>query len=543
MSLRPYQSEAKDAVNKYLAETDRNGLVSIPTAGGKTVIFSSLISDWVQTWPGTRVCILAHREELLAQAEDKLKRLWPDAPTGVWSAGLRRREGRRDILIAGIQSVHNRAFDLDPFDVIFVDEAHLVPNKSDTMYRRFLDDCRTANPRVRIIGFTATPYRLDGGPLWGEGKLFDDVIYEANIRSLIADGYLCPLRTRGGGDANISTAGVHIRNGDFAAGELEKAANAEKLVEAAADEVVAQGATRKAWLVFGCGIDHANNIAAKFRARGVELPTIYGDTNKDDRRAILGAFDAGRLRGVVNVDCLTTGLDVTRIDLIAVLRPTQSTSLWVQMVGRGLRLHPDKQDCLVLDFGGNALRHGPLDALRIRGKGAGKKTTDAEPAGKTCPACNEIVPAAVAMCPRCGHEFPPREIKHEAQASDAPLISTDAPATKKEKPLIVETCKVDDVLASSRVSYGRPSMLEIEYRCGLTRHREFVCVEHDGFARKKAEQWWSRRFPGEKAPKSVAECDLARVRDRVAALTESIVVRENGKFLNIVAHHFKEGSK
>ena len=193
MELRPYQRTCINAVNQYLRSSTGHPVVSIPTAGGKTIIFGTMIREWLEAWPGSRVCILAHRQELLTQAEDKIKAIWPEAPISVYSAGLKRRELTEDILIAGIQSIYKRADEIRSLDIIILDEAHLTPNSSETMYRAFIDDLMGQNPALRVIGWTATPYRLDGGELAGpeEEKLFDHVCYEANINELIKDGYIC----------------------------------------------------------------------------------------------------------------------------------------------------------------------------------------------------------------------------------------------------------------------------------------------------------------------------------------------------------------
>jgi DNA repair protein RadD len=527
VNLRPYQSEAIDAVNAHLADTDSHSVVAIPTAGGKTVIFATMIADWLKAWPETRVCILAHRQELLTQAEAKIKMVWPEAPVSVWSAGLKRYEAQKSIVIAGIQSVYKRACEFDPFDIIIIDEAHLVPNTSDTMYRRFLKDAKLCNPHVRYVGWTATPYRLDGGDLCGPGKLFDEVCYEADIASLIDDKYLCPLRTKAT-VTKLDTAGIHTRQGDFIQSEMESKFNTDHLVQAACAEIIRKGEDRKAWLVFTCGVSHAFSVASELTARGVPSRVVVGDTDKEDRAQILADFDAGRLKCVVNVNCLTTGLDITRIDLIAVLRPTESTSLWVQMVGRGFRLHPDKQDCLILDFGQNALRHGPLNALRIKRKGDG--AGGAAPA-KTCPECEEIIAAASRVCPCCGYEFPARELKHEKEASNAPILTTSEPW---EVPVVSV-----DVAKHERA--GKPPSLRVTYRGELEQHREWVCFEHDGYARRKAEMWWRRRFPDQPVPATVDEA-LGNIflGQLLTQFTSSIRVKQEGRYTSVISVQLRE---
>lgn len=524
MNLRPYQREAIDAVNDHFATKDTNPLVVVPTAGGKTIIFATLIKEWLNhpEWSPPRVCILAHVRELLGQAETKLKAVWPDAPVGVWSAGMKRKEGSRQITIAGIQSIYKRAFDFDPFDVLLVDEAHLIPTSGEGMYRKFVDDCKLANPNIRVLGFTATPYRLDGGHIAQQDYVLNDVCYEANIGQLIEDGYLSKLRSKATATV-ISTEGVKVRQGEFLASDLERVANTDSMVSAAVAEIVEKGKERKAWLIFCCGVEHAWHVSAALKAQGIEAPVVTGDTKPDARAETLRRFDCGELQAVVNVNCLTTGLDVTRIDLIALLRPTKSTALYVQMVGRGFRLHHGKSDCLILDFGNNVRRHGPVDDVRI--KTALMDGDGGEAPTKECPTCAEIVHAAVLECPACGRQFPPREVKHEKHADAVQILSTDA--TPWEVPII-------EVDVEPHNKEGKLPSLRVAYRGTMETHREWVCLEHPGYAGLKAKRWWSRRF-GEPVPTTVADAmgDLF-LSHKLTKITKAIKVRRSGKYTEII---------
>lgn len=522
-SLRDYQQEAYDAVRQTLFETEDNGVVVCPTGGGKTVIFATLIRDFLQAWPSTRICVLAHRKELLCQAEDKILNVWPDAPTGIYSAGLRRREMNTPILIAGINSIWKKAYDLDPFDLIVIDEAHLVPADDETMYGKFLADCWRANPRVRFVGFTATPFRLDGGLIYGDGKMFSTLIYQADVKRLIDGGYLSPVRTKAP-ESQIDTDGVHVRRGDFVESELERAAL--DCVRPAVQEMVSLASSRSSWLVFACGVKHAEQVTeALHRDHGINAEIIVGGTADAKRDRILRDFDAGRVRVVVNVGCLTTGLDVTRIDCIACLRPTKSTSLWIQMVGRGMRLHPGKSDCLLLDFGGNIRRHGPIDNPKVPEPGAGGGVAPT----KTCPECFEVVAAGVLQCYSCGHTFPEREIKHETTAETMPALSHEHWIEQVTQ----VTCRVH------HKEGGTPS-LRVDYRCGFHVYSEWVCFGHSGFAREKACRWWKKRTGQSKTPISAADALLLLSRINLSEITESVRIKRNGKFEEIIDVKFRE---
>ena len=521
MNLRPYQRDCITAINNALATRDDNVLAVIPTAGGKTVVFSTMVQEWLQAWPTSRICVLAHVKELLTQAEDKLKKIWPNAPVGIWSAGIGRRERNCPITIAGIQSIYKRAFDFEPWDILIVDEAHLIPTNGEGMYRRFIKDARLMRPHLRVVGFTATPYRIAGGHIANPRHVLNHVCYEANVRNLIKDGFICQLTSKAG-ESVADTSAVPIQNGDFVQDALSSVVNTDALVSAAVREIVAKGQNRKCWLIFCVSVDHARHVSQELAVQGITAPVIVGETPPEERARLLEAYDKGEIRALCNVNVLTTGLDVTRIDMIAMLRPTQSTSLYIQMVGRGFRLHPGKENCLVLDLAGNIERHGPIDAVEVRTSGSGSKRDPSDPPAKMCPQCREMIAPATAQCPACGFEFPPREIVHDTKASTEPILSHP------------HTVAITDVETQIHKKEGKPDSLQVNYWDGKHEYREWVCLEHKGYAAMKAAQWWRRRFT-DPVPATVAEAkeDLyldTRIKERTAALT----VVKRGKYFEIL---------
>jgi DNA repair protein RadD len=214
LSLRPYQQAAIGAIYQYFAENHGHPLIVIPTAGGKSVVLASFIQGVLRQWPDQRILVVTHVRELIAQNHAEMMGLWPDAPAGIYSAGLARRQIGARVLFAGIQSIHRRAYDVQQCDLVLIDEAHLIPRTSDTMYRRFLDTLSCINPDLKVIGFTATPYRLDSGLLsQGKGRLFTDIAYEVSIRDLIDQGYLCPLVSKMT-NLTLDIGGVGSRGGE-----------------------------------------------------------------------------------------------------------------------------------------------------------------------------------------------------------------------------------------------------------------------------------------------------------------------------------------
>jgi DNA repair protein RadD len=520
LQLRPYQDEAKASVYGHLRTRDDNPCVVIPTAGGKTPVMASMCKDAVGLWNG-RVLILAHVKELLEQAADKLNAICPEVRFGVYSAGLRRRDTAHPVIVAGIQSVYKRACELDAFDLVVIDEAHMIPPDGDGMYRQFLADAKVVNPHLRIVGFTATPFRLKTGAICTPDGFLNHICYEVGVRELIVQGYLCPLITKAG-RTKADTSGLHVRGGEFVPREVEDLMDNDALVEAACAEIVEHTRSRNAVLIFASGVKHGeHNVSVLKNTHGIGCGFVTGDTPIDERDAVLARFKAGGLKYLCNVNVLTTGFDAPHIDCVALVRPTLSAGLYYQMVGRGFRLHASKANCLVLDFGGNVLRHGPVDQIRVKERDAGSGPAPA----KECPECHAVVAAGYARCPECGFEFPPPErTKHEAKASEAGILSGQITTTKHA---------VKDVFYSVHRKRGAgddaPRTMRVDYKVGFNDFKsEWVCIEHDGYARQKAMAWWKRRSP-EPMPDSAEDAVALAQAGRLAPTLEITVRSVTGE--------------
>lgn len=425
MQLRPYQRESIDALFEHWHDGGGNGLIVIPTGGGKSLIIATLLREVMTAWPLMRVGMITHTKELIAQNYAELIKVWPQAPAGIYSAGIGRRDTRHPILFCGVQSVWNKTDLIGRFDLLLIDEAHLISRNASTMYGKFLEALKARQPDLRVVGLTATPYRLDSGRLdKGPDRLFDKIVYEANVADLIADGYLSPLISKAT-HAEISTVGVHRRGGEFIPGELEAAAMSGDLVERAAAEIVSRGASRRAWLTFCTGIDHAAAMRDAIRRHRVSAEAIDGSMPAKERDRIIQSFRHGAIRCLTSVNVLSIGFNVPHVDLVALLRPTESAGLYIQQVGRGFRKAPGKTNALILDFAGNVRKHGPVDAVTTpggaKGKGDGKEG-DPQVLAKTCPNCETIVALRVMQCPDCGHEWH-AEPKHEARPQDVDILS------------------------------------------------------------------------------------------------------------------------
>ena len=524
MELRTYQREAVDSIYRYFERNTGNPLVVIPTAGGKSFIMAAFIKEILETWHDQRILILTHVKELIQQNYIELIGHWALAPAGIYSAGLNRREAHAQILFAGIQSVHRRAEELQGFDLILIDESHLVPRKSDTMYRRFLDDMLAINEKVKIIGLTATHYRLDSGLLTeGDARIFTDVAYEVPVKRLIDEGFLSPLITKAP-NTKLDVSGVHTRGGEFINSELQKAVDLKETNERAVSEIIFYGRDRKSWLVFCTGVQHAYNVRDALRECNIVAETVTGETNLLERDYILTGFKAGEIRVITNCDILTTGFNAPNTDLLAILRPTQSTGLYVQIAGRGMRVAPGKENCLVLDFAGNIERHGPID--RVNPYDPSHNGNGQAPV-KVCPGCRSVIFAGFRHCPDCNHEFPPPMRELNPAASTKPIIS------QKESYWV----NIEKIRYSRHTKVGKPDSLRVDYfENTLSWYSEWICLEHVGFAAKKARAWWERHG----GDPEVATITQALQAAEYLKQSSRIYVQEDGKYWRVLRHRFDE---
>lgn len=478
--LRDYQREAVDGLYNYWAsKSGHNPLIVAPTGSGKTAIIAQIVKD-AMAFAGTRVMIVTHVKELLEQGANGLLKMYPEADFGVYSAGLKQKVLDRPITFAGIQSVWERAYDIVPApDLILIDEAHMLPKNTETRYNRFIADLKVCNPAIKVVGLTATPYRLDSGYLHkGEGAIFDGIAYDIPIDMLMEQGYLSPVISKGGLN-QIDLTNVKKRGGEFIESDLATAASDPELVRKTVEEIVELSEDRKSWLVFSSGVNHAHMLADEFGNHDIEVEVITGSDSSAVRETTIADFKSGEIKCLINVNVLTTGFDHPAVDVVALVRATASTGLYVQMIGRGTRIAEGKTDCLVLDFGANVERHGFIDKVKPKDKSA-KAEEGAAPV-KQCEACQTMCPAAALQCHVCGHEFPPRTLNHGSKSYDGAMLSGQVKA---------EWVDVDSVLYHRHRKEGKPDSVKVTYYCGMRSVNEWLCPNHGGYA---ASRYQARR--------------------------------------------------
>lgn len=498
MPLRWYQEASVNAVFAYLHRNKKgNPLVVLPTGAGKTHVIAEICRQCVG-W-GLRVLVITHQKELIEQNHAKLQLAAPDVSIGIHCAGLKSRATREPVIVGSVQSIINRLDRFEDFDLIVVDEAHLIPPADDSMYQKVLGTFCNRNPKLRIVGLTATPYRLDYGPIARPDGTLTDVCYEVNVRELIDHDppYLSRLVNKSSAHS-VDLSGVKITAGDYNEAEMADIFSRQDVVEAACHEIASRTVDRKGVLLFCTNIAHAEYVADTLAFEtSLSCGLVHSRMSMPEREKQLGAFARQELKYIANVNVLTTGFDATHIDCIVLLRGTMSPGLYAQMCGRGLRIHPGKKDCLILDYAHNIERHGPIDRVVPPGK---KNQTNGkgEAPAKVCPNCHTVVMLGTLICPDCKHVFEsnlPDIDPHADTASDADPLSKTAADYSEWREVVGMGCYKHSKKGVSLDS-GHPMSMRVTYWLGMTESvSEWICLEHPkgGFARRKAEKWWAKR--------------------------------------------------
>ena len=409
MALRDYQVKAIRETYKWLYEHEGNPCIVAPTGSGKAHIIAGFCEDILRRNKNAKILVLSHVKELLVQDAEKIRLAWPQAPIGIYSAGLGTKE-TDSITVAGIQSIWRKPEELGRIDVVIVDEAHMIQNEDEGMYRRLLSSLHEMNPKMRMIGLTATPYRLGQGLLTeGDNAIFQALIEPVTIEELVQRKFLARL-TSTFTDLKMNVEGIKKVQGDYEKQELESRVNNSDINAKVVSETIRRAGDRTAWLVFCVSISHAEKMRDEFIAQGVRAEAITSKTTSEERARIFADFKAGKIRAVTNVGVATTGFDYPDIDVIVMARPTLSPGLYIQMSGRGMRIKSPghHQDCLVLDFAGNIARHGAVTKIippRRTVKAGKKSSQDLGDMFKICPKCHKTIMKRARECVHCGYIF------------------------------------------------------------------------------------------------------------------------------------------
>jgi DNA repair protein RadD len=541
MKLRHYQQSAVDGLfNFFKTNKTGNPLIICPTASGKSVIQAAFIR-LAFSFPGQKWILLSHVMELIEQNHARLLSYWPDAQAGIYCAALKRKDFTYPITVASIQSIYKVAHHFGHVDGIIIDECHLVGDSQSGMYRQFIESLQNYNPRLRVIGMTATAFRLKTGMLTeGKDRLFTDVAYEIPITTLLKEGWIVPLLSKCSPSVKIDLSKIKLKAGDFDQVQMENAFDQDAITRKVLDEVGIQGADRKSWLFFASGIHHAMHLRDELRKRGITAEVISKDTPTAERAQILADYKQYKIRAVLNYATLTTGFDAPNIDLIVVLRGTKSAGLWMQILGRGLRLlgltlndsiENGKPNCKVLDDGGNLDRFGPINLISAKpqaesfskegnGGGISKAPT------KQCPICHETQLIYNANCLDCGHKFPLFQAKHGVIAATGDFIDIGG-----SPEMAVETLKINSVTYCIHHSKAGNDTLKATYVSGINVIHEYISFDSVAAARRSMIWWKSRATNFHDSPNSTHEA-FDRINELKTPL--EIAVRKEGKKYEVI---------
>jgi DNA repair protein RadD len=417
MQLRDYQQKSIDMTYDFIRKNPgKNPCIVLSTGSGKSIICGKLCADAINI----KTLVLAPSKELIEQNYEKIVACIdsPAPPVGIFSASL----GLKmidHITVASIQSIIKSADKLGVIDLVIVDECHLISHKQMGAYRKLIDILQSKNKKLVVIGLTATPFRLGHGYIHhGADTVFDHLIEPVSFTDLVAKGYLAPLRSKSTGYM-IDTSKVKKRGGEFIEKELQATVDIDKNNERIAEIIVQKSGNTKHWLVFCTGVKHAEHMSIALNNLGIRSAYLHGGHSKKERELIISEFTSGKIAALCNCEILTTGFDFPDIDLVAMVRPTMSTVIYVQAAGRGTRTKSHTDHCIYLDFGGNIDRHGPITNLIPPRRGG---NGDGEAPVKLCPQCSEILHLSCMLCPDCGYVFPQLNKLEKLRLSNADIM-------------------------------------------------------------------------------------------------------------------------
>lgn len=382
MKLRPYQQAGVRVMMNALRSGD-SALCVAATGAGKTEMFIDLIKQAKCT-----TAVLMGRDKLVEQTARRVRAVMPDA--AVWSAG----QGEKRVSDTTVVSVHSAdALTIPGLRLVIIDEAH---NANSGRYARFFE----RHPEVKVAGFTATPWR-GARPIYGDDELFKCINYKVGLLKLINEGYLVRPVLKGMPEG-FDTSSLTVRGGEFVMSELAQLTSDKgKVINQVKDAIPRLEGRNK--IVWTCTtIEHAAQVDAALQAMGEQSVLVHSKVRDVDYA--MDCFEKGPFRHAVSVMMLSEGIDIPSVDAIVLMRPTRSPTLMVQTIGRGLRLHEGKDDCVILDYGQVIANCGPVNDPYINTAPKGACREQHKPTIRVCPECLGYVPADEPVCPDCGHE-------------------------------------------------------------------------------------------------------------------------------------------
>ena len=399
LKLRDYQDQCVKDTMKSLIEIKGNPVIEMATGLGKSITIAGIVMECRLTWSAINVLVLCHRAKLVEQDAEKFVAL--GMIPSIYCAELNRKEVGQ-FTIGTILSVANNAQLFQDVHLVIVDEVQTINNEDEGVYRKFLSGL----PKAKIIGLSATPYRLKGGAVYGKGRLFSHRCFKMGFAEGVKRGFLTPPINY---DANWEDKydDIRITAGDFNQKDINS--HFTKIVDRSCVDLSNRMKNRHYVLVFACSIAHAEAIVTCLRSLGEQARVYHSEMGIIEDKMTITAFQNRQFKYLVSIDKLGVGFDAPFVDGLGIMRPTMSRGLAIQMLGRGSRLYPDKTNFLVADYAGNIVRHNLLnpDLYDVPYEEIKKVRKTGDAPHKTCPNCQAILGTRVNVCD-CGYKFPPK---------------------------------------------------------------------------------------------------------------------------------------
>ena len=502
MNLRQYQDNCNATLMAHIEEPG-NPILQLPTGAGKSIIIADIARRCKQRWGGIKILVLAHRAKLVEQDADKFMKL--GIIPSIYCAELKRKEVGQ-FTLGTILSVARHADEFKDFHLVICDEVQMINNEDEGSYRKFLKQL----PHAKIIGLSATPFRLKGGACYGADRLFNRVVYKIGFSDLVNQGYLTPPVNY---DANWEDtfSDMRITAGDFNKDDMNTHFN--RIVGKSCADLVKRMANRHYVLVFACSIVHANAIVDELTKIGEKARVYHSELSLAEDRQVIQEFQQQQFKYLVSIDKLGVGFDAPFVDGLALMRPTMSRALAIQQLGRGSRLYEGKKDFLVADYAGNVRRHNLLspDAYDVPFEKIKKPTRKGgEAPSKVCPKCQAICATRTTVC-QCGYKFPPKV-----------ATTAEVKAPKSTLPISVWSATVE---ANEKHKYVR-LFIGAFYEARPV----FFFPEDSGWVRNKTELLWYKVFAkhGFLLPKNIDCAKLCLYLNKMKGIfTEAVFVKKD----------------
>ena len=506
VSLRKYQDDCGIALMDDI-ENKGNPILQLPTGAGKSIIIADIARRCYERWGGIKILVLAHRAKLVEQDADKFRKLGIEP--SIYCAELKRKEVGQ-FTLGTILSVARHADDFKDFHLVIVDEVQMVNNESEGSYRKFL----SALPKAKVVGLSATPFRLKGGACYGPERLFNRLSYKIGFADLVKQGYLTPpINYDANGDDKFDD--MKITGGDYNKEDMNYHFN--RIVGKCCEDLVKRMRDRHYVLVFACSIIHANAIVDTLTKLGEKAKVYHSELSLEEDKEVIKSFENKEFKYLVSIDKLGVGFDAPFVDGLALMRPTMSRALAIQQLGRGSRLYDGKINFLVADYAGNIRRHNLLcpDDYDVPYESIEKpKRRGGEPPSKICPECQAVCHPRTTVC-MCGYKFPPKlttkaDMEQETQESKMAIQSWFATVEHNEKHDYIK-------LMIGDYYHARPV---------------FFFPEDKGYAKTKTMLKWYELFDdyGFKLPYNIDCAKMALYLNKMAGYFTEAVFTKTGKY-------------